>query len=1051
MKNHRGCDLITTLAKTRRRVGLLAVTALLLLAACNESPRRRQLPLGYSLEIVLPRISQEPGSQVPSYLPELCSAWEWGNSGEGKEWVVPTRVEWRRVENLRAALPLAGPTWGMKSLVDFTNPGELQRQKVREIFALDAGLQPAAGTFPWREFLSAPGVEATGKEGLREYLARRATEGAILLGYCATQELPAPEDRVAGVNYHTDVESLRAELTQRLTGKSDDRGSTRTSRRRNRQAKSVLVLVQTEPAIPEVAAAPTISTGPRPVEPLPEASAPAKERVQVAKSDPSSPIRAAATSLPSPETSVSPEPAAAPPGALQPSGPGTPVLAETASIRDPFYAIRRTSITPREDSWLPVGEALRHLETLTGATYNPEFGVITLHGKPSQGFGPFHLDDLMVALKTVFFEKVPLAVSIDPNPADLRGPFMLVRHEGGGEDTALGWLMFESDRLLKGISQGRDSITNAEIHPAVPDFLNMLELGAHFGEHDRWNRFWITFDRLEGKRWFEEPQRSNATQPLLLETADRNAVEFDRCELYVRTQVMVPENGKLVPKAGSSSKAAERFADHFSANYDKFGAIYPEIARLKAIAPLMMLAEWLERIDAPLDLESIRNYRPQVPVLTPRTTPAHRVSLSFDKRVDGGIERTTIESYGGVDFEPRTFFEADKGGRADKHRDFAKQELQRHDSEVTWVSQLDTQPTRVVVMPTLQTNLNRRAERRAKGIVFRRLRDGLTAPDAEISLPPSSAITSERIGSVPVQECSLEAIDRLRAQWTRGPPKESSFAVLSDQRFIGPRTARISFVPVQPFAAVLNEFGRAQSGRSPPVRIPHQFAEAVPPSGLIDNVPFGRAPPRRGEPNTLGSASSEFSPRPERMSSVPVEPLPSGQEAKKSLLGLPVFVGPDNQSTYNLPRLRIYHHPRHTPYPVINGIPRKGIELASHISIVSPLGDINESFGEALFEGAGMEPFYPPKPSPVSHALRGYYAKTRRLEFTSGMSVEFDEKGNPVEITMPEGDSLRFEYPKSSKRNAPEPESCIVASQDGSADGGSFLLTTSRTTFVPDP
>ena len=195
-----------------------------------------------------------------------------------------------------------------------------------------------------------------------------------------------------------------------------------------------------------------------------------------------------------PERPEDPEPPVPEPISAKPSELVAIEADGDGEIDDLFGWLRQPQTKPDVLYWQQVGDALRGLKTIEGASYSHEFGTLTIHGEPMPDGeqGPFHLDDLMLALQANFFGTEPLAVSIDPQPATpgkAKRPMQSVRYLGGCEDTALGWLLFECDRILKGLSQGEDNLTNKPMRPRIAGFYNMLELGEHFKEPAQQNRF----------------------------------------------------------------------------------------------------------------------------------------------------------------------------------------------------------------------------------------------------------------------------------------------------------------------------------------------------------------------------------------------------------------------------------------------------------------------------------------------------------------------------------------------------------------------------------
>ena len=476
-------------------------------------------------------------------------------------------------------------------------------------------------------------------------------------------------------------------------------------------------------------------------------------------------------------------------------GENAPAVTDAVGIRDPFGALREPITSPDEEYWFALGDALRQLDTLEGASYSREFGVLTLHGEPAAaGHGPFHLDDFMVALRWAFFQREDLSVSIDPDPDDPKAPIQSIKYYGGCEDTALGWLMFECDRILKSCAQGRDSLTKVDLDLNVPDYHNMHELGYYLSDMgSKTDRFWITFGMEDSEDWRKKPKRSDGWQPVICETPDGTSISVEHCRLYVRTELMSgPRGGK-----GEASKAALAFANHFTNHYDEFAAIFPELDRLKRIAPLLPVAEWIAKENVPIDLDFVRNYQQQASVQTPKETPAIVVSAVFeDSSPSRGRVTTESRAIGGVDFSPHTFFAGDRDGNAKSHGLFSKDQLNRHRRETTWTAEMDGKTLRVATVPTLRTRHGEIPTHLEKGVQLRPPKKRSEARgDLFPDTPPELLVVANRMEQVPVEQISLNTLDQARSQPIRGPPLQIP-RVFQDQRHV-PQADRISTVGVE--------------------------------------------------------------------------------------------------------------------------------------------------------------------------------------------------------------------------------------------------------------
>lgn len=723
-------------------------------------------------------------------------------------------------------------------------------------------------------------------------------------------------------------------------------------------------------------------------------------------------------------------------------------IAPSQAIADPFARLRNINYSPQDDYWQRVGQALSKLETIEGAAYDSRYGVLTLHGKPAAGEGPYDLDDLMTALRAAYFEHEALGMTIDPNPKDPHGPEMIVRYFGGCEDTALGWVMFECDRLLKSLSQGQDSISGAKLDPDVPDFLNMLEIGLLSGDREasRWNRFWLAFDLEKGLNWRKEPKQSNKTQPVVYATQTRDgaAISFLRCRVFLRTEMMRLQGGKMVPIAGGADKGAERFAIHFTCHFDEFTQRFPEFERLEALTRLVVLAEWIEMSAIPMDVDYFRDYRQRVQVRTPTVTPSSTASLQRVQKTKRGSTTTLMQGFGGVDFNPRTFYASDVDGVAAEHQQFSRNELREHPAEITWTTLLNDKPTRVVVLPTRKTQLKRRANRSSVGTMFRRSNEKETS--AADRIPSSEIARDERSESAPVERISLENLDRFRKR-IRGPPESRHDApVLHDDRYIT-LSERGEPFPPEKVELKRKEVEPGNRIRGPP-------DGRVPPSDAADAKGF-EAKSERGEIAGREAASlkiddaknkmqrprapPEFSALEERAEILGREAAPLADDSK-FVWGMPLFFTASGETTFSLPKLVSYQSPHGIQTTEIEGVPDSSMEIPDQIGLASETGDISLLFGKPRIDQKRIVFFFPPRIG-NAYELVGYYPRTRSLEFRDGLQIRFDQQGNPSEARLPDGTSLRFRYaPHENAAAWPRPIACIVDAPNDRAESGEYRM-----------
>ena len=120
-------------------------------------------------------------------------------------------------------------------------------------------------------------------------------------------------------------------------------------------------------------------------------------------------------------------------------------------------------------------ELMLNIQDVGGATFDPATGQVILYGKQNVSLPNMELDDLSVAVSSVYgLHKAAQdpGVSIGTEPSGIPGQ-MKVRYDGETFNTKFGLVMFDSDRLLKCLSLGKDNITSQAVTSSVPGYQNM--------------------------------------------------------------------------------------------------------------------------------------------------------------------------------------------------------------------------------------------------------------------------------------------------------------------------------------------------------------------------------------------------------------------------------------------------------------------------------------------------------------------------------------------------------------------------------------------------
>jgi hypothetical protein len=151
---------------------------------------------------------------------------------------------------------------------------------------------------------------------------------------------------------------------------------------------------------------------------------------------------------------------------------------------------------------------LGNVQDFGGATYDQATGQIILYGLNNQNtlLPPMDLDDLSVAVDSEYGLNTTAAdpgVSIGTVASTVSGQ-MYVSYFGAVMDTGFGETLFNSDRLLKSLTLGKDNVTGTPISstgltsyvPGYKDMLDRYKAGGAAGiaavKSNPTERFWFT-------------------------------------------------------------------------------------------------------------------------------------------------------------------------------------------------------------------------------------------------------------------------------------------------------------------------------------------------------------------------------------------------------------------------------------------------------------------------------------------------------------------------------------------------------------------------------
>lgn len=224
----------------------------------------------------------------------------------------------------------------------------------------------------------------------------------------------------------------------------------------------------------------------------------------------------------------------------------------------------------------------------------------------------------------------------------------MARYFAHCENTHFGQVMFECDRLMKCLGQGKDNLTQQPLRAKAKGFLTHAEFSRNLRESSSaavWSRFWANLSTGRSKKGEFDGI------PLLEPSDDGLTIWFVRHRIYIDTEQMVdPGKGlKLASSGGKQSKSAAAFADQFTAQYDEVAAEFTPFRELQELSKLVVLAEWIRDTAQPLDLELLYCDAP-TGTITPKTTPSMESSYSWVE----GEKEIEIRTFGGVALDPKT-------------------------------------------------------------------------------------------------------------------------------------------------------------------------------------------------------------------------------------------------------------------------------------------------------------------------------------------------------------------------------------------------------------
>ncbi len=256
-----------------------------------------------------------------------------------------------------------------------------------------------------------------------------------------------------------------------------------------------------------------------------------------------------------------------------------------------------------------------NLLDIEGAALDQNSGQIILFGKENHYLPKVNMDDLAVAVKSIYGIGLDRpqdpGISIDQlekqskKTKKAKEAKMKVRYEGATENTSFGHAMFEADRLLKCLALGKDNITQNPLTANVAGFISLF---------DRMEKNDV--DTLRARLWFVPEQIT------LIEGEDRKGFVFSEVKMQVLTEAQKCKDPNDISQCID-------FAKHFTDHYDEFAKQFPIFEKLKDLGKITAIIKWLKDNNIFFDTSYFVNYKPKF-YKTPEFTPATAMATYRD-------------------------------------------------------------------------------------------------------------------------------------------------------------------------------------------------------------------------------------------------------------------------------------------------------------------------------------------------------------------------------------------------------------------------------------
>jgi hypothetical protein len=300
----------------------------------------------------------------------------------------------------------------------------------------------------------------------------------------------------------------------------------------------------------------------------------------------------------------------------------------------PVYAAESQSVTSLKPKTILQASDTLSISNITGATYDPERGEIVIFGIADPNLPlldyAYLQENLVIALRAYYNPAGPdvPGVSIEGtlDPLD-------VIYFGGVANTHFGQIAFESDRLLKVYTMGKDNLTGLPVTSTVPGYMSYP---------DRMNLQTETSTVSTLIRYFVTP------------TLTIEPVVSPPTIIFSQTQKMIDWAYMSANTSAATTNAAQGFVDNFNQHYLEYAAerwtnygdtTFYEMIQLSKITAI---ARWASEQGLELGLPGLNfpwlSHYPINDIPTPTHTPGITVTwvqtitnVQYELSLRGGV------------------------------------------------------------------------------------------------------------------------------------------------------------------------------------------------------------------------------------------------------------------------------------------------------------------------------------------------------------------------------------------------------------------------------